>query len=149
MDTSLAQEDLLMRAKHEVEQLGQQAILDAEAEADEERRREEGKKTLKKGKKILSRANHKGNYSSFRNKSFVPNASRVGRSKGTGQGEDGDSDDSNDSNDNGRMDGGAGDDDDDEAEAVPLPVKKGKNKGGKGSKMAAFAAVAGDSDSDA
>lgn len=65
----VAQADLLQRARHEAEN------FDLAAEEDEGLK--DSKKPIKKGKKVASA--NKGNFSSFRNKTFVPNASRAGK----------------------------------------------------------------------
>ena len=73
----MGQDELLALARREVE------ILDDRLEdLDIDTKRGVGKKGKKKSK--LASVN-KGNFSSFRNKSFVPNASRSALKKGGGQ----------------------------------------------------------------
>ena len=75
-------QELALRARLETEALlvqdAAQAVVDAERAALAQAQAQEGAKRDKK-KKLKS--DHRGNYSSFRNKSFIPNASRAGKAR--------------------------------------------------------------------
>lgn len=78
-DLSLDQEELLMRAKHEAEELAQFKDVD-NLDADEVEILRALQKKLKKQTSRTPRlvvSANKGNFSNFRNKTFIPNASRV------------------------------------------------------------------------
>jgi TatD DNase family protein len=95
VDMTVAQEELVARARLEAETNVQLAVLDEEAEEDRRREeREENKRNNKKGKKVASQ--NKGNFSSFRNKTFVPNASRSNKKGAEADNEGGGSDDESD-----------------------------------------------------
>ena len=78
-------------------------------------------RTRNKKKKI--RSENRGNFSSFRNKSFVPNASRVAKKNEALRGKDGDGD--GDGDDDDEEDDDEDDDDDDEG-----PPENAGNHGG-------------------
>ena len=93
-DTNL----LAARALIEADELKRLAALDEEMDNDKH-----GKSKIKKKKKLLFHGDNKGNFSSFRNKSFIKGASRVAKK------ESADNDNVNDDDDD-------DDDDDDEDE---------------------------------
>ena len=95
VDTSADAATLAARAAMETEENQRQRELDEEAEREAAK---SGRKQ-KAGKGKLKRGDNKGNFSSYRNKSFVPNASRVATAAAAEQGsaeneeeEDGDED---------------------------------------------------------
>jgi hypothetical protein len=69
-DTNL----LAARALIEADELNRLAALDEEMDNDKH-----GKSKIKKKKKLLFHGDNKGNFSSFRNKSFIKGASRVAK----------------------------------------------------------------------
>lgn len=69
-----------MLARREAEELQRQADLDDRTDS---RRATGDEKKSKKKSKIISM--NKGNFSSFRNKSFIPNASRSAAKKGANE----------------------------------------------------------------
>lgn len=74
-DLTLGQEELIHRARQEAEELIYRQG-DGDGNDTEELERVLQKKAKKKGKQLVHQGSNKGNFSSFRNKSFVPNASR-------------------------------------------------------------------------
>ena len=103
-DISLTKDTNLLaaRALIEADELNRIAALDEQMENDKH-----GKSKIKKKKKLLFHGDNKGNFSNFRNKSFVKGASRVGK-KETANDDNANDDEDNDNDDD--------DDDDDEEE---------------------------------
>ena len=75
-DTGLDQDALLQRARLEAEEVVLQDEEEQQKENQDEYDRLMHKKAKKKGKMQLSREANKGNFSNFRNKTFVPNYTR-------------------------------------------------------------------------
>ena len=75
-DTGLDQDALLQRARLEAEEVVLQDEEELQKENQDEYDRLMHKKAKKKGKMQLSREANKGNFSNFRNKTFVPNYTR-------------------------------------------------------------------------
>lgn len=78
-DLSLDQDELLQRAKHEAEDLAQFKDVDnldaGEIEILRALQKKMKKQTSRTPRLVIS--SNKGNFSNFRNKTFIPNASRV------------------------------------------------------------------------
>jgi hypothetical protein len=73
-DLNINQDKLIQRAKQEAQDAA--LIRDLDMNDPDELERTLQKKMKKRGKMLVHQVGNKGNFSSFRNKSFIPNASK-------------------------------------------------------------------------